>query len=101
MPIFRLIDNEHETSFEKLLINLDEFFWKYAAGGISVASLVVKKTTDIMMNQTRAKPRGNDRVLVIGQPGSIHTERFVGALRQRNPEKTHVVKATIFKQAQR
>ena len=38
--------------------------------------------------------------LVVSQPDSIHTERFVGALRQRNPEKTHVIKATIFEQAQ-
>lgn len=71
---------------KNLLTNSGEFFFKCAAGGISVASTVVKKTKDIMMNQTRAKPRGNDRVLVIGQPDSIHTERFVGALRQRNPD---------------
>jgi hypothetical protein len=38
------------------------------------------------MNQMRATPRSNGRVLIISQPDSIHTERFVGALRQRNPD---------------
>ena len=37
------------------------------------------------MSQKCTKPGGNGRVLVISQPDSIHTERFVGALGQ-NPD---------------
>ena len=45
-----------------------------------------KKTKDAMMNQKHVRPRGNKRILVVSQPDSIHTERFVDGLRQRNPD---------------
>ena len=71
---------------KNLLKNSVKFFLQCVAGGISVASKTVKKTKDVFMSQKCAEPRSNGRVLVISQPDSIHTERFVGALRQRNPD---------------